>query len=65
MNPPLTKRLPMWHFFERIEKELGYVRSIDKYKQFLSVLAEGWIPIDENWASLRRFSAGAARRRAG
>ena len=40
MNPPLTKRLPMWHFFERIEKELGYVRSIDKYKQFLSVLAE-------------------------
>lgn len=44
--------IPFWHFFQRIERELSYSRSIDKYKQFLGLLHSTHLEYDTEGRSL-------------
>ncbi len=61
MNP--LERLPFWHFFHRIERELSYERWVDKYRLLHQALLrnDGLIDWDstENgndpWAGFKRF----------
>ncbi len=49
------ERLLFWHFFVRIEKELSYERWIDKYRLFITALVQGAVPLEDDWASFKRF----------
>ncbi len=60
MNP--LERLPFWHFFHRIERELSYERWVDKYRLLHEALLRhdnGLIQWDDNsgdpWAGFKRF----------
>ncbi|HEX2533223.1 MAG TPA: hypothetical protein VHK69_05780 [Chitinophagaceae bacterium] len=52
MNP---HRLPFWHFFIELERELSYERWIDKYKLLLGAIVGGAVPYDEEWLQFRQF----------
>jgi uncharacterized protein len=60
MNTP--ERLPFWHFFHRIERELSYERWVDKYRLLHQALLrhDGLIqwdnaPEGDPWAGFKRF----------
>lgn len=47
--------LPFWHFFQKLETELGYRRSLDKYRLFLDALNQNYISYDADLNSLNQF----------
>lgn len=49
------ERLPFWHFFQALERELSYERWYDKYQLFLDALSGGVIVKDNNWQHFRQF----------
>lgn len=57
MNEQVPHRLPFWHFFHRIEKDLSYERWIDKYRLFEQALLGHYIefPEADNWKSFKQF----------
>jgi len=50
-----SHRLPFWHFFHAIEKELSYERWINKYLLFLNALRDNHVEYDDDWTALKKF----------